>query len=47
MLHHAGVDVTGRMVFGTVHAADMTLRAAMPDMFAATFRDIHRFASRV
>jgi acetyl esterase len=45
-LHHAGVDVTGRMVLGTCHSADAMFRSAMPDMYAATIHDIHRFATR-
>lgn len=41
----AGVGSTGRMVLGTCHAGDMIFRAAMPDVFAATVSDIHRFAA--
>jgi acetyl esterase/lipase len=45
-LHHAGVDVTGRMVLGVCHAGDIMFRAAMPDMYAATIADLHRFVTR-
>jgi acetyl esterase len=42
----AGVDATGRMVLGVVHAGDVIFRGAMPDVYAATVADVHRFASR-
>lgn len=42
----AGVDTTGRMVLGTVHTGDLLFRKAIPDVFAATVTDIHRFAER-
>jgi len=45
-LHHAGVDVTGRMVLGTSHGADAMFASAIPDVYAATIHDIHRFATR-
>jgi acetyl esterase len=41
----AGVDVTGRTVLGACHAADLMFRAAIPDMYAATIQDLHRFAT--
>ena len=41
----AGVDTTGRTVLGACHAADMMFRAAIPDIYAATIQDVHRFAS--
>ena len=41
----AGVDATGRTVLGACHAADLMFRAAIPDMYAATIADVHRFAS--
>jgi acetyl esterase/lipase len=44
-LHQAGVDVTGRTVLGVCHAGDIMFRAAMPDMYAATINDVHRFVS--
>jgi acetyl esterase/lipase len=46
-LIHAGVPSTGRMMLGVCHAGDLICRAAMPDAFASTIRDIHRFASSV
>src|SRR3954447_8114433 len=42
----AGVDATGRMVLGLVHAGNVIFGAAMPNVYAATVRDVHRFASR-
>jgi acetyl esterase/lipase len=41
-----GVSAVGRTVNGTVHGGDVYFRAAMPDVYAATVRDIHGFASR-
>jgi acetyl esterase/lipase len=41
-----GVSAVGRTVSGTVHGGDMYFRAAMPDVYAATIRDIHGFASQ-
>jgi len=41
----AGVDATGRTVLGACHAGDLMFRAAIPDMYAATIQDLHRFAS--
>ncbi|BBZ57746.1 hypothetical protein MPHO_47380 [Mycolicibacterium phocaicum] len=40
----AGVSVVGRIVAGTCHAGDILLAGAMPDVFAATVRDIVGFA---
>jgi len=40
----AGVTVYSRTVNGTCHAGDMTFRKAMPDVYAATVRDIKGFA---
>jgi acetyl esterase len=42
----AGVDTTGRTVLGVVHAGDIIFQGALPDVFAATVADVHRFASR-
>jgi acetyl esterase len=39
-----GVSAVGRVVMGTVHTADVFFRAAMPDVYAATIRDICGFA---
>jgi acetyl esterase/lipase len=41
-----GVSAVGRIVSGTVHGGDMYFRAAMPDVYAATIRDIHGFAGQ-
>jgi hypothetical protein len=43
----AGVTVVSRTVNGTCHAGDGLFRAAMPDVYAATVRDIKGFASSV
>jgi acetyl esterase/lipase len=43
-LADAGVPVASRTVNGTCHAGDCLLRAAMPEVYAATIRDIHGFA---
>ena len=40
----AGVSAVSRTVNGTCHAGDLHLPAAMPDVFAATIRDIKGFA---
>jgi acetyl esterase len=39
-----GVSAVGRMVAGTVHAGDVFFAAAMPDVYAATIRDVRGFA---
>jgi hypothetical protein len=39
-----GVSAVGRVVMGTVHTADVFFRSAMPDVYAATIRDICGFA---
>jgi acetyl esterase len=44
-LQRAGVPAELRVVPGTCHAGDVIFRAAMPEVFAATIGDIHRFAS--
>lgn len=41
----AGVSVVSRTVNGTCHAGDGIFRGAMPDVYAATVRDIKGFAS--
>jgi acetyl esterase len=41
----AGVESTGRIVASVCHAGDVIFRAAMPDVYAATVSDIHRFAA--
>jgi acetyl esterase/lipase len=43
-LLEAGVSAVGRTVNGTCHAGDCIFVAAMPDVFAATVRDIKGFA---
>lgn len=40
----AGVRVYSRTVNGTCHAADVLFRKAVPDVYAATLRDIKGFA---
>jgi acetyl esterase/lipase len=40
----AGVRVYSRTVNGTCHAADVLFRKALPDVYAATLRDIKGFA---
>ena len=40
----AGVSAVSRTVNGTCHAGDCIFRAAMPDVYAATIRDIRGFA---
>jgi acetyl esterase/lipase len=40
----AGVPAYSRTVNGTCHAGDIMFRKAMPDVFAATVRDIKGFA---
>ena len=40
----AGVPTVGRTVNGTSHAGDMIFRRAMPEVYAATIRDIKGFA---
>lgn len=41
----AGVSVVSRTVNGTCHAGDVLFRKAMPDVYAATLRDIQGFAA--
>ena len=40
----AGVPAVSRTVYGTCYAGDLIFRAAMPDVFMATIRDIKGFA---
>ena len=40
----AGVAAVGRMVAGTCHGGDLLLPAAMPDVYAASMRDVSGFA---
>jgi acetyl esterase/lipase len=42
-----GVSAVGRMVAGTVHAGDVFFAAAMPDVYAATIRDVRGFAGQL
>ena len=44
MLVDAGVSAVSRTVNGTCHAGDCIFRAAMPDVYFATIRDIKGFA---
>jgi acetyl esterase len=43
-LVRAGVPAVGRVVAGTCHGGDMLLAGAMPDVFAASVRDLSGFA---
>jgi hypothetical protein len=43
-LVHAGVPAVGRVVAGTCHGGDMLLAGVMPDVFAASVRDLSGFA---
>ena len=43
----AGVGAVSRTVNGTCHGGDVQFRAAMPDVYAATVRDIKGFADAV
>jgi len=43
----AGVGAVSRTVNGTCHGGDIQFRAAMPDVYAATVRDIKGFADSV
>jgi acetyl esterase/lipase len=43
-LLRAGVSAIGRMVAGTCHGGDMLFPAAMPDVYAASQRDVSGFA---
>lgn len=46
-LLRAGVPTLGRIVAGTCHAGDMMAPGDMPDVYAATVRDISGFAFSV
>jgi acetyl esterase len=43
-LVRAGVSAAGRVVVGTCHGGDMLLGGAMPDVYAASLRDVSGFA---
>ena len=43
----SGVSAVGRTVNGTVHGAEVFFPGAIPDISAATIRDIHGFATAV
>ena len=43
-LLRAGVSAVGRVVAGTCHAGDILLPGALPDVFAASLRDLSGFA---
>jgi acetyl esterase/lipase len=43
-LVRVGVPAVGRMVLGTCHGGDLMFPAAMPDVFAASMRDVSGFA---
>ncbi|HKV18061.1 MAG TPA: alpha/beta hydrolase fold domain-containing protein [Mycobacterium sp.] len=44
-LVRAGVPAVGRIVAGTAHACDLLLGGYLPDVFAASMRDVHGFAA--
>jgi acetyl esterase len=44
LLQRAGVPVVGRVNLGLTHAAEMSFRAAVPEAYRATVRDIRGFA---
>jgi acetyl esterase/lipase len=44
-LVRAGVPAVSRTVNGTTHAGDVIFRAAIPEVYLATIRDIHSFAT--
>ena len=46
-LLRAGVSASSRTINGTSHAQDMVMRAAMPEVYLTTVRDIKGFAGRV
>ena len=46
-LVRAGVSVYSRTVNGTCHAGDLLLAAAMPEVYAASARDLATFAQAV
>jgi acetyl esterase/lipase len=43
-LVRAGVPAVGRLVAGTCHGGDLLFPGAMPDVFAASVRDLSGFA---
>jgi hypothetical protein len=43
-LMRAGVPAVGRVVAGTCHGGDMLFAGVMPDVFAASGRDLSGFA---
>lgn len=46
-LYAAGVSAVGRVVVGTSHGADVILATEIPEVYAATIRDIKGFADSV
>jgi acetyl esterase len=43
----AGVSAVGRVVAGTCHAGDVLFGGAMPEVYAASLRDVSGFAKSV
>ena len=43
-LTHAGVSAVGRVVAGTCHGGDLMMAGVMPEVFAASMRDVSGFA---
>jgi acetyl esterase len=46
-LVRASVPAVGRIVAGTCHGGDMLLAGVMPDVFAASVRDLSGFAKGI
>ncbi|MFZ8990525.1 MAG: alpha/beta hydrolase fold domain-containing protein, partial [Pseudohongiellaceae bacterium] len=46
-LVEAGVTASCRTINGVTHAGDISYRAAMPEVYEATIRDIKSFAESV
>jgi acetyl esterase/lipase len=47
LLVQAGVPAVGRVVTGTCHGGDLLLPAALPDVYAASLRDVSGFVKSV
>jgi len=45
LLQRAGIPVVGRVNLGLTHAAEMSFRQAVPEVYRAAVRDIHGFAA--
>jgi acetyl esterase len=47
LLVRAGVSAVGRIVAGTCHGGNLLMAGYMPEVFAASLRDINGFAKSV